>query len=536
LCYNKKWRKSNYVYTFKLSRYENIGLNSRSRLDLSMANGSYDDSNIITYLSSGNIGIGITNPFTKLDINGTTLNRNGNSVDSSSLNQILFSWFGTGSIGSKDYCHSIKSRHDSGANNRNNSIDFYLWQTSDAASAIGTKHAMSITSAGIGIGVTNPTSNYRLECRGPAYFIANVSAIPSSGALGSDGLAIMINPGASSIASMAIGYGPNILWYNTPSSSKHIFYIAGSSLLDINSTGATLSGSLTSSNLIASNLTTTNLTGTGLIQTSSNIITTGTGSITSATTINATTNLQEGGTNLTAKYLQISGGQLTGTLGIGTTNSAQNQIFISTSNSTSSNQLLIRSTSNFANIQFNNGVPASNAFIGLGCSNITGNYTCNLFLETNNSIILNAGGVNASANVPEMIIHSNGNVGIGTTNPLQKMHISGTTPAILRIETNFSAPDQISGIEFGIPAFRSAGSAKITSTAISGNKANLQFFTCTGALDPLVNTLAMTIDEAQNIGIGTNAPSAKLDVRGIIQTNSNVFVSGNINANGFQEI
>jgi len=48
--------------TFKLSRYENSGTDSRTRLDLNLAHGSYDDQNIMTLLSNGNVGIGTTNP------------------------------------------------------------------------------------------------------------------------------------------------------------------------------------------------------------------------------------------------------------------------------------------------------------------------------------------------------------------------------------------------------------------------------------------------------------------------------------------
>ena len=45
---------------FKLSRYENSGGDSRTRLDINL-HGDFDDINVLTALSSGNIGINTTN-------------------------------------------------------------------------------------------------------------------------------------------------------------------------------------------------------------------------------------------------------------------------------------------------------------------------------------------------------------------------------------------------------------------------------------------------------------------------------------------
>ena len=50
--------------------------------------------------------------------------------------------------------------------------------------------------------------------------------------------------------------------------------------------------------------------------------------------------------------------------------------------------------SSIPNIQFNNNL--SNASIGIGCSEILGNYKNNLYFETNNTIILNSGRKNLS--------------------------------------------------------------------------------------------------------------------------------------------
>jgi hypothetical protein len=47
---------------FKLCRYENSFPNSRTRLDITLAHNEYDELNIMSLQSGGNVGIGITNP------------------------------------------------------------------------------------------------------------------------------------------------------------------------------------------------------------------------------------------------------------------------------------------------------------------------------------------------------------------------------------------------------------------------------------------------------------------------------------------
>jgi len=200
--------------------------------------------------------------------------------------------------------------------------------------------------------------------------------------------------------------------------------ISGTGNLNLTGLGSSITASnLTSSfNLtVNSNITTSNLTATSIFYNGTQLSSTLSTYVTSSV-LNSCNYLTAA--SLGSSYLQTSGGQLSGNLGIGTLAASQNQLSIYTSNSTASNQLLITSISNSASIQLNNNI-TSNAIIGLGCSNITGNYQNNLFLETNNSIIFNTGGINATSSTPKMIITSNGNIGLGTTNPLRKLHVSG---------------------------------------------------------------------------------------------------------------
>ena len=119
-----------------------------------------------------------------------------------------------------------------------------------------------------------------------------------------------------------------------------------------------------------------------------------------------------------------------------------------------------------------------------------------------------------------MSIRSDGRVGIGTTAPIQQLHIRGTTPCMLRVETNNSAVSEVSGIEFGIPAFPSNGSAKILSTAIAGNNADLQFYTSTS----LTTSSKMTITPDGRVGIGTINPQYLLDLYSTVGNTNTPFI------------
>jgi hypothetical protein len=57
---------------FKIGRYENAGGSARTRLDIALTHGDGDaaGANVMTMLSSGNVGIGIATPQAKLQVNG----------------------------------------------------------------------------------------------------------------------------------------------------------------------------------------------------------------------------------------------------------------------------------------------------------------------------------------------------------------------------------------------------------------------------------------------------------------------------------
>ena len=94
----------------------------------------------------------------------------------------------------------------------------------------------SAITCNVGIG-TVYSSTYNLNVYGVSYFEPKQGGVPSTGAIGSDGMAIVIYPGTSSSQCMTLGFGNSQLWYNTPSGNFHNFYVAGTLVLTVSSSG-----------------------------------------------------------------------------------------------------------------------------------------------------------------------------------------------------------------------------------------------------------------------------------------------------------
>lgn len=136
-----------------------------------------------------------------------------------------------------------------------------------------------------------------------------------------------------------------------------------------------------------------------------------------------------------------------------------------------------------------------------------------------------------------MIIDENQNVGIGTTNPTGSLEISrdsddGTASPSLRL-TNAS-PTLDDGAVVGTIEFNNEDNsggdrhiAKIEGIANATDERSVEL-----AFSPAqvgVTTEAMRIAKNGNVGIGTDNPSDKLDVHGIIALNSIAFISQSAN-------
>ena len=119
----------------------------------------------LTINNDGKVGIGVSDPSSNLDVNGTLCLRYGNATGNSAT-QIRF-----GRLGTRDYANSITTRHNT-SNSDQTAIDFYCWQTTDSSTTVGTKHVMSLTGGGnVGIGITEPED--KLHIKGGNLIIEN---------------------------------------------------------------------------------------------------------------------------------------------------------------------------------------------------------------------------------------------------------------------------------------------------------------------------------------------------------------------------
>jgi phage FluMu protein gp41 len=158
---------------FKLCRYENDSVNSRTRLDITLAHNYYDELNIMSLQSGGNVGIGTTNPVSRLHLHNTTAN-------------------------SDVAIRFTDSTSGAGATNgfvigENSTQKAYLWNYGNTDMLFATNNAerMTISNAGnVGIGTISPNANLHLHGNAASQNVRISFSDNTSGIATTDGFCI----------------------------------------------------------------------------------------------------------------------------------------------------------------------------------------------------------------------------------------------------------------------------------------------------------------------------------------------------------
>jgi hypothetical protein len=359
---------------------------------------------------SGNLGIGTTNPQTKLEVNGvlgfTGSNTKignvstGSSITTGSNNNFIGVGAGQSNTTGSD---NIFIGQNAGNNNQTGTGNIIIGKDQQTPILNGSNQLVigsgfrtwihGNSSSNVGIGVTNPSS--KLTVAGQFQSTANNNNITGGGQIylnggtgnridfagvgtaaprarnsilgRSEGTKIVLSPGVSAASHVdyAVGIETNALWYSAPSSEQQFKWYAGiTTVATLFGTGELVVGSATS-------------------------------------------------TGTASQRLQVTGGAyVSGRLGIGTSNpqhtvhnySTSYPTFTADAGSNKELRLQFHTADNTANLSSIGAFP--------------------LVFQTNS--------------IERARIDSSGNLGIGTITPLEKTHIYGTGDIKLRIETGSS--------------------------------------------------------------------------------------------------
>jgi hypothetical protein len=316
---------------------------------------------------------------------------------------------------------------------------------------------------------------------------------PQLGVYGGTGDKFILYTGTASVYPYSLGINNLVFWYSVPSTASHIFYVAGNPITTISNTG---------------------LSTTGLI--------------------NASTNLQEAGTNLSSKYLQLSGGNITGNLGL---NVASPQVKLDIDGS-----ILLRTavgtSGGTGGIFFRNGFATSSYY---NCSILTYDHNSNTFCD---GISINGfDGVSictgANTRQERMRIDESGNVNIGTTGQSYKLYVNGTTYFNNNSTINGTLTTT-NGITTGTSVYSYFGGLRINgddtgNTIYNANKS--LGLTCLNTM--LFNTgtslanygTRLTIDTSGNVRIGYGG-TVNTASTNILDVSGNQNISGELTVNG----
>ena len=232
-----------------------------------------------------------------------------------------------------------------------------------------------------------------------------------------------------------------------------------------------------------------------------------------------------GGQDNSREYIAMNGGKImlmNGNVGIGTTTpSAKLQVRASGNNNPENNGLYVFNTDNAGGDDDAiitarvGGSSAGDPFISL---DINGEYGWTVGVDNSdgNKFKIDRGWSDVGENT-DFVINVNGNIGIGTTNPDEKLHIEGN------VLLNAYAAGAGSGIFFR-QGFSpgSAGDNRNVAIRLRGLDSpetpdGLEFDAYDGIVFNTQYNDRMVIKPNGNVGIGVTSPSQKLDVAGYVK-------------------